>query len=718
MLTRNRVCNDCKALAVDILAGCTRASDRWDVRRSDQAELSYAKGHLDGSIASLRESAARGCRSCRLLAEKVREINDESTLPPIDSYHIFVWDKVPRRCVFQIVTGDLDVFLMHVQHWRPIKTLEFFGLATSAPKLPDIEIGRPKKGSSRPKLSRLPFKHPGSAEAMDQARQWMSDCLDHHATCTRPESILPKRVLDLSRLDEERRVSLYIPEGEVRQPYAALSYTWGEKTRLMTTDVTKKKTKKEQQPVAGDQRLMVKKSVPLPRIPRRGQQFLTVACWDPANIPLAAFQRTQRDAILVAKALGFHYIWIDSLCIIQSDDNEDWAAQGAAMTDIYGRPAVVISASSAEDSSQGILGALKNERIAIGTWRDGDPSSPIVEIFLGETLGVLDLEEKFISTRGWVFQERLVSTATLHYTDEGMVWECAHGTRPGHDQNVHGLPWKADWRRVLGHGSRDAPLGRPLPGGKSQNDLWFDWICAYSARDLYDNRDKFPAIAGMANVFEQKLGSTYVAGLWTHDIVVGLLWRRHNFTETLIRLRDPWVAPSWSWASAKGQLQYRNVQLLDSAKGPTLEVDLDQISIFEIHEGSYGELQPGASIVVRGELQRVTVDRHVHPSLRQRPYQECGISRGFRNPENVLCMLDEWAESAPRHDNYWCLRVGSHDVDEREADVFLLLDLVSESPRTFCRVGYVETDAWCDVGRPTPMSGALESPSLEVITLV
>jgi len=707
-----RVCDDCKALAVDILSGRTQANDRWEVRQSDQAELSYAKGHLDGSIASLRKSAARGCRSCRLLAEKVREINDEST-SPTDSYHIFVWGKVPERCDFQVVTGDLNVFLMHVRHWRPIRTLEFFGLAISAPTLPDLEIGRPENGSSQPRLPRLPLTHPGSAKSIDRARQWMEECLDHHATCTRPESILPKRVLDISSLDKEGRVSLYIPEGEVRQTYAALSYTWGEKTRLMTTDVSNKKTKRGQQAVAGDQKLVVKKLVPLPRIPYWGRKFVTVACWDPASIPLAAFQRTQRDAILVAKALGFRYIWIDSLCIVQSASNEDWAAQGAAMTEIYGRPTVVISASSARDSSQGILEDLKNERIGIGTWRDGDPDGSDVEIFLGQTLGILDLEETFISTRGWVFQERLVSTATLHYTDEGMVWECAHGTRPGHDQNVYGVPWKANWRSIVGQPSREAP-----PRAASQTAFWFDWICAYSARDLYDTRDKFPAIAGMAKVFEQKLGSTYLAGLWKDDILAGLLWRRHNSTETLIRLREPWVAPSWSWASVKGQLQYRAVQLLDSAKGPALEVDLERISVSEIHEGSYGELKAGASIVVRGELQRVTVDRRIHPGVRQRPHQECGISRGFRNPENVLCMLDEWAESSPRHDDYWCLRVGSHDVDEREADVFLLLDLVSENPRTFCRVGYVETDAWWDVRRPTPMSGALESPSLEGITLV
>jgi hypothetical protein len=45
-------------------------------------------------------------------------------------------------------------------------------------------------------------------------------------------------------------------------------------------------------------------------------------------------------------------------------------------------------------------------------------------------VGVLDLEEKHIS-RGWTFQERLTSVATLHYTNEGMMWECANGIRRG-----------------------------------------------------------------------------------------------------------------------------------------------------------------------------------------------------------------------------------------------------------------------------------------------
>lgn len=42
------------------------------------------------------------------------------------------------------------------------------------------------------------------------------------------------------------------------------------------------------------------------------------------------------DAIRVAKALGFRYIWIDSLCIIQ-DSSEDWEREAVKMASVYGR---------------------------------------------------------------------------------------------------------------------------------------------------------------------------------------------------------------------------------------------------------------------------------------------------------------------------------------------------------------------------------------------
>ena len=54
------------------------------------------------------------------------------------------------------------------------------------------------------------------------------------------------------------------------------------------------------------------------------------------GIPLDKFDPTIRDAVLVTRALGITYIWIDALCIIQDHNAEDWNEQASKMNEIYG----------------------------------------------------------------------------------------------------------------------------------------------------------------------------------------------------------------------------------------------------------------------------------------------------------------------------------------------------------------------------------------------
>lgn len=51
------------------------------------------------------------------------------------------------------------------------------------------------------------------------------------------------------------------------------------------------------------------------------------------KVPEAALSMTFIDAIHVAREVGLSYIWIDSLCIVQ-DDNEDWIREAATMSSI------------------------------------------------------------------------------------------------------------------------------------------------------------------------------------------------------------------------------------------------------------------------------------------------------------------------------------------------------------------------------------------------
>ena len=60
------------------------------------------------------------------------------------------------------------------------------------------------------------------------------------------------------------------------------------------------------------------------------------------------------DATVITRKLGYGYLWIDSLCIIQ-DSADDWEAEGQNMGNIYMNASLTIAAAGAKDSDGGML---------------------------------------------------------------------------------------------------------------------------------------------------------------------------------------------------------------------------------------------------------------------------------------------------------------------------------------------------------------------------
>jgi len=73
------------------------------------------------------------------------------------------------------------------------------------------------------------------------------------------------------------------------------------------------------------------------------------------GIPLNGFDATIRDAILVTRALGIDYLWIDSLCISQDHESKDWNEQSSKMNSIYGDSILTIAAANSCCVTQGFL---------------------------------------------------------------------------------------------------------------------------------------------------------------------------------------------------------------------------------------------------------------------------------------------------------------------------------------------------------------------------
>jgi hypothetical protein len=74
--------------------------------------------------------------------------------------------------------------------------------------------------------------------------------------------------------------------------------------------------------------------------------------------------------------------------------------------------------------------------------------------------------------------------------------------------------------------------------------FWYKIVGQYRKRQLTFEKDKFPALSGIAMEMAERINYTYVAGLWLEDIHAGLLW----LTEGTCCRNKEYVAPSWSWA--------------------------------------------------------------------------------------------------------------------------------------------------------------------------
>ncbi|PTD02123.1 hypothetical protein HYE67_000224 [Fusarium culmorum] len=148
------------------------------------------------------------------------------------------------------------------------------------------------------------------------------------------------------------------------------------------------------------------------------------------HLPWDQLPKTIQDAILVTRSLGVRYLWVDALCILQSegpDDvkhREDWSYEAARFGKYYENALLTIAATGVSSSDQGLFlprPLLRLEPKSL-TFRSGTPLSytvrPFTASWLSETLcGPL-------SKRGWALQERLLSRRVLHFAENMILWEC------------------------------------------------------------------------------------------------------------------------------------------------------------------------------------------------------------------------------------------------------------------------------------------------------
>ncbi|KAK4209759.1 hypothetical protein QBC37DRAFT_449765 [Rhypophila decipiens] len=270
---------------------------------------------------------------------------------------------------------------------------------------------------------------------------------------------------------------------------------------------------------------------------------------------------------LYSGKLGIRYLWVDALCILQSrgsDDTQhelDWQLEAARFGQYYENSILTIAATGAQSASErlflhraGQVGGFEPYTVQ---WTDGSDVPKEVTVYpkvpcWGDE--IMDSPLAPLASRGWAAQERLMSRRILHFAANCVCWECYEL------QATEGDPSGC----VLGV----YPLRGNLPGKGLEKSarclttippeliprMWYDYIETYSGKKFPHVSDRLPALSARANRVQSLIPHQFLEGMWAENNVTGLAWR--SWAWDWADGPKGAAAPSWSWASARGSVQF------------------------------------------------------------------------------------------------------------------------------------------------------------------
>ena len=198
------------------------------------------------------------------------------------------------------------------------------------------------------------------------------------------------------------------------------------------------------------------------------------------------------DAIDMTLNLGIRYLWIDRYCIDQSNKDEKHNTI-RVMDLIYSNARLTIIAAAGDNPEYGLPGVN-------GTIRRVQPCLEVGEHSLVSTLPhpIRSINHSTWASRGWTYQEGLLSKRRLVFTDYQVFYEC-NGM---HCAEALVLPRDQLHVKSKKEFKVDVPRGGFLikdPGKKPWQIMWY--VSEFSKRHLTFPSDAINAMQGIFNSF-------------------------------------------------------------------------------------------------------------------------------------------------------------------------------------------------------------------------
>lgn len=528
-----------------------------------------------------------------------------------------------------------------------------------------------------------------SPEAWAIAQKWIHDCRSTHEACKRPQiDWFPTRLLDLEKFDRPRVVETQFKAPSAGSHYITLSHRWSPQPSLLLSKHTK-------------------------------DELISEQGFDAARLPAAI-----QDATSVCRRMGVRYLWVDTLCILQDEDDlADWERESTLMGKVYENSLLNLSALAAADTEHSIFAArdpLTVGHVQVHTklkWDVLELGDTVNECRLVDTdFWKTSVLSTHLNRRSWVMQERLLPVRVLYFGHHQLLWECASlkaaetypkglpGETEINARSRYKEPNNLEFRKLIGEGGLQTILQDENNVGIGDDpetviiysliyDAWHDDIVSvYSRCTSTKGSDKLIAISGLAKKMASIVHDQYVVGMWRRRLPSELMWQCDNdrMSETEYpgprRPKASYRAPSFSWASVDAFIKPRGYQPGAISCIRIMDVKLD----FVVSNDPTGQCK-GGHMVLQCRLQRAVLTRRKNET--RWTLHITGSDGSLVDIE--LLHLDElhcYFEPVGRYDLYgvaW--EYDSHPGVSHLNCYYLLFQAVDPIAGVFQRVGTAET---------------------------